>query len=73
LGNNTGLYLQIATINDTFILLITITENRLDGAILYGNLHGARKIYGAIEARRDVVSAKKVIEEEGFDLSTLKD
>jgi nitrite reductase (NADH) large subunit len=51
---------------------LVVAENRLDGAILYGNIHGEREIYGAIEAHRDVSSAKKVIEEEGFDLSALK-
>ena len=49
---------------------LVVAENRLDGAILYGNIHGEREIYGAIEGHKDVSSAKKVIEE-GFDLSTL--
>jgi nitrite reductase (NADH) large subunit len=52
---------------------LVVAENRLDGAILYGNVHGEKEIYGAIEAHKDVSSAKKVIEEEGFDLSTLQD
>ncbi len=52
---------------------LVVAEDRLDGAILYGNIHGEREIYGAIEGHKDVSSAKKVIEEEGFDLSTLKD
>jgi nitrite reductase (NADH) large subunit len=52
---------------------LVVAENRLDGAILYGNIHGEKEIYGAIEAHKDVSSAKKVIEEEGFDLSTLKE
>ncbi|HET6490736.1 MAG TPA: FAD-dependent oxidoreductase [Syntrophales bacterium] len=50
---------------------LVVAENRLDGAILYGNVHGEKAIYGAIEEHKDVSAAKKVIEEEGFDLSTL--
>jgi nitrite reductase (NADH) large subunit len=50
---------------------LVVAENRLDGAILYGNVHGEKEIYGAIEEHKDVAAAKKVIEEEGFDVSKL--
>ncbi len=50
---------------------LVVAENRLDGAILYGNIHGEKEIYGAIEEHKDISAAKKVIEEEGFDLSKL--
>jgi nitrite reductase (NADH) large subunit len=51
---------------------LVVENNHLAGAILFGDLHGEREIQGAIQEHKDLESVKKVIEEEGFDLSKLK-